>query len=73
MEIPIFSEQQRFEPNFYFKTHNSVAYQSQDPRDVAALMKTSKNRGSLSTCSAPGACNRGKALDPAFRNGADFS
>ena len=44
METAIISEQQGFNPDFYFKTFNPVGFYTQDPRDVAALMKTSARR-----------------------------
>jgi hypothetical protein len=72
MEIPILSEQEKFEPDFYFKTHNSVDYHSQDPRDVAALMKTIHKPWIAFKVLGAGRMQPKDGFDLAFRNGAEF-
>ena len=72
MEIPILSEEQKFAPDFYFKTHNSVGYNSQDPRDVAALMKTIHKPWIAFKVLGAGRLQPKDGFDLAFKNGADF-
>jgi len=72
LEIPILSEQQKFEPDFYFKTHNNVGYQSQEPRDVAALMKTIHKPWIAFKVLGAGRMQPKDGFDLAFKNGADF-
>jgi len=40
LETPRSVEQNRLEPDFYFKTFNAVGYQSQKPEEIADFMKT---------------------------------
>jgi hypothetical protein len=72
LEIPILSEEQKFEPDFYFKTHNNVGYVSQDPRDVAALMKTIHKPWIAFKVLGAGRMRPQDGFDLAFKNGADF-
>jgi len=72
LEIPILSEQQKFEPDFYFKTHNKVGYNSQDPRDIAALMKTIRKPWIGFKVLGAGRIEPKDGFDMAFQNGADF-
>jgi len=72
MESPILSEQEKFEPDFYFKTHNSVGYQSQDPRDIAALMKTIHKPWIAFKVLGAGRMQPKDGFALAFKNGADF-
>jgi len=72
IETAIISEQQKFEPDFYFKTHNSVGYHSQDPRDVAALMKTIKKPWIAFKVLGAGRLEPKDGFEAAFNNGADF-
>jgi hypothetical protein len=72
LEIPILSEQQKFEPDFYFKTHNTVGYVSQDPRDIAALMKTIRKPWIAFKVLGAGRMQPKDGFELAFRNGADF-
>ena len=72
METAIIAEQQRFDPDFYFKTFNSVGYNSQDTRDVAALMKTIKKPWIAFKVLGAGRVLPKDGFDLAFRNGADF-
>ncbi len=72
METAIVSEQQNFDPDFYFKTFNSVGYFSQDTRDVAALMKTIKKPWIAFKVLGAGRVLPKDGFDLAFRSGADF-
>ncbi len=72
METAIISEQQKFEPDFYFKTFNSVGYNSQDARDVSALMKTIKKPWIAFKVLGAGRVLPKDGFDLAFKNGADF-
>jgi len=72
LEIPILAEQQKFAPDFYFKTHNSVGYNSQDPRDVAALMRTIQTPWIAFKVLGAGRMQPKDGFDLAFQNGADF-
>jgi hypothetical protein len=72
METAIIAEQQRFDPDFYFKTFNSVGYYSQDTRDVAALMKTIKKPWIAFKVLGAGRVLPKDGFDLAFRSGADF-
>ena len=72
METAIVSEQQNFAPDFYFKTFNSVGYNSQDTRDVAALMKTIKKPWIAFKVLGAGRVLPKDGFDLAFRSGADF-
>ena len=72
METAIISEQQKFDPDFYFKTFNTVGYYSQDPRDVAALMKTIKKPWIAFKVLGAGRVLPKDGFDLAFKSGADF-
>jgi hypothetical protein len=72
METAIISEQQKFDPDFYFKTFNSVGYYSQDTRDVAALMKTIKKPWIAFKVLGAGRVLPEDGFDLAFKSGADF-
>ncbi len=72
METAIISEQQNFNPDFYFKTFNSVGFYTQDPRDVAALMKTIKKPWIAFKVLGAGRVLPKDGFDLAFRSGADF-
>ena len=72
METAIISEQQKFEPDFYFKTFNSVGFYTQDTRDVAALMKTIKKPWIAFKVLGAGRVLPKDGFDLAFKNGADF-
>jgi len=72
METAIISEQQRFNPDFYFKTLNPVGFYTQDPRDVAALMKTIKKPWIAFKVLGAGRVLPQDGFDLAFKNGADF-
>lgn len=72
MELPIISEQQKFDPDFYFKTFNSAGYYSQDTRDVAALMKTIRKPWIAFKVLGAGRVRPEPGFDLAFMSGADF-
>jgi len=72
LETAIISEQQKFDPDFYFKTFNSVGYHSQDTRDVAALMKTIKKPWIAFKVLGAGRVLPEDGFDLAFKSGADF-
>ncbi len=72
METAILAEQQKFDPDFYFKTFNSAGYYSQDTRDVAALMKTIKKPWIAFKVLGAGRVLPRDGFDLAFRSGADF-
>jgi len=72
LETAIISERQKFAPDFYFKTFNSVGYNSQDTRDVAALMKTIQKPWIAFKVLGAGRVLPKDGFDLAFRSGADF-
>ena len=72
METAIIAEQQKFDPDFYFKTFNSVGYCTQDTRDVAALMKAIKKPWIAFKVLGAGRVLPKDGFDLAFRSGADF-
>jgi hypothetical protein len=72
LETAIISERQGFEPDFYFKTFNSVGYHSQDTRDVAALMKTIKKPWIAFKVLGAGRVLPQDGFELAFQSGADF-
>jgi len=72
LETAIIAEQQRFDPDFYFKTFNSVGYFSQDTRDVAALMRTIRKPWIAFKVLGAGRVLPNEGFDLAFKNGADF-
>jgi hypothetical protein len=72
MEVPIVAEQQKVGADFYFKTFNSAAYESQDTRDVAALMKTIHKPWIAFKVLGAGRVQPKDGFDLAFKSGADF-
>jgi len=72
LELPIMSEQQKFNPDFYFKTFNSAGYYTQDTRDVAALMKTIRKPWIAFKVLGAGRVLPKDGFDLAFKSGADF-
>lgn len=72
METPILAEQQKLESDFYFKTINSVGYESQEARDVAALMKTIHKPWIAFKVFGAGRMQPKDGFDLAFKSGADF-
>jgi hypothetical protein len=72
MEVPILAEQQKIDPDFYFKTFNSAGYESQDVRDVAALMKTIRKPWIAFKVLGAGRVEPKEGFNLAFKSGADF-
>jgi hypothetical protein len=72
METPILAEQQKIDADFYFKTFNSVGYESQETRDVAALMKTIRKPWIAFKVLGAGRVQPNEGFDLAFKSGADF-
>jgi len=72
MELPIISEQQKFEPDFYFKTFNTVGYATDDTHDVTAFMKTTKKPWIAFKVLGAGRVLPKDGFDLAFKSGADF-
>jgi hypothetical protein len=65
-------EQLKIGPDFYFKTINSVGYESEDPAEVAAYMKTIRKPWLAFKVLGAGRMKPAEGLDLAFRSGADF-
>ena len=72
METPILAEEQKIDPDFYFKTFNSVGYESQEVRDIAALMKTIRKPWIAFKVLGAGRLQPKDGFDLAFKSGADF-
>jgi hypothetical protein len=65
-------EAMKMEPDFYFKTHNKVGYESEDPATVAAYMKTKPKPWIAFKVLGAGRMQPREGFDMAFQNGADF-
>jgi hypothetical protein len=72
LELPIMSEQQKFNPDFYFKTFNTVGYATDDTHDVAAFMTTTKKPWIAFKVLGAGRVLPKDGFDLAFKSGADF-
>jgi hypothetical protein len=72
LELPIMSEQQKFNPDFYFKTFNTVGYATDDTHDVTAFMKTTKKPWIAFKVLGAGRVLPKDGFDLAFKSGADF-
>ncbi len=72
LETPKASEQRGFNPDFYFKTINSVGYESQSPAEVAAFMKTTKKPWIAFKVLGAGRMKPRDGFELAFKSGADF-
>jgi hypothetical protein len=72
LDLPKTAEKQGFEPDFYLKTLNAVGYESQDPAEIAAFMKTVKKPWIAFKVLGAGRMKPREGLDLAFRMGADF-
>jgi hypothetical protein len=72
LELPIMSEQQNFNPDFYFKTLNTVGYATDDPHDVEAFMKTTRKPWIAFKVLGAGRVMPQDGYDLAFKSGADF-
>jgi len=72
LELPIMSEQLKFEPDFYFKTFNSVGYATDNTHDVEAFMKTTRKPWIAFKVLGAGRLEPKDGFDLAFKSGADF-
>jgi len=72
LELPIMSEQQKFNPDFYFKTFNAVGYATDDTHDVEAFMKTTRRPWIAFKVLGAGRVMPKDGFDLAFKGGADF-
>ena len=72
LELPILSEQMKFEPDFYFKTFNSVGYATDNTHDVEAFMKTTRKPWIGFKVLGAGRLEPKDGFDMAFKSGADF-
>jgi hypothetical protein len=72
LEITKAVESLRIKPDFYFKTINSVGYESESPAEVAAYMKTIGKPWVAFKILGAGRMKPAEGFDLAFRCGADF-
>jgi hypothetical protein len=72
LELPMMSEQQKFNPDFYFKTFNTVGYATDNTLDVEAFMKTIKTPWIAFKVLGAGRVLPEDGFDLAFKSGADF-
>jgi len=72
LELPLMSEQQKFNPDFYFKTFNTVGYATDDTHDVEAFMKTTQKPWIAFKVLGAGRVMPKDGFDLAFKSGADF-
>jgi hypothetical protein len=72
LDVPKAVERDRIELDFYFKTFNGVAYESQDPAEIAAFMKTVKKPWIAFKVLGAGRAKPREGFDLAFKMGADF-
>jgi hypothetical protein len=72
LDVPEAVEKQGFEPDFYVKTLNAVGYESQDPAEIAAFMKTVKKPWIAFKVLGAGRMKPREGFDLAFKMGADF-
>jgi len=72
LEVPRYAEQQKFNPDFYFKTINAVGYETQNPAEIAAFMKTVNKPWVAFKVLGAGRMKAEDGLELAFRSGADF-
>jgi hypothetical protein len=72
LEVPKLAEQQRFNPDFYFKTINAAGYETQEPAEIAAFMKTVKKPWIAFKVLGAGRMKAQDGIDLAFKSGADF-
>lgn len=72
LEVPKSAEAMKLNPDFYFKTMNKVGYESQEPAEVAALMKTIKKPWIAFKILGAGRMTPKDGFDMAYGLGADF-
>ena len=72
LEVPIAVEREKLEPDFYFKTFNSVDYNSEDPRVIGAFMENVDKPWIAFKVLGAGAVEPREGFELAYRMGADF-
>ena len=72
LDVPKAAEQRGINPDFYLKTFNAVGYESQDPAEIAAFMKTVKKPWIAFKVLGAGRAKPREGFDLAFKMGADF-
>jgi len=72
LEVPKAAEERGFHPDFYFKTLNAAGYESQEPAEIAALMKSIRRPWIAFKVLGAGRMAPKDGLELAFRSGADF-
>ena len=70
--VPTAVEKAGLQPDFYFKTLNSVAYYTQEPQEVADFMKGHQRPWIAFKVLGAGAVKPRDGFELAFRMGADF-
>jgi hypothetical protein len=72
LELPIISENMKFEPDFYFKTFNTAGYATDNTTDVTAFMKVTKKPWIAFKVLGAGRVQPKDGFDLVFKSGADF-
>jgi len=72
LEVPRAIEKAGISPDFYFKTLNNVGYNSQNPQEIAAFMKTVKKPWIAFKVLGAGVVKPREGFELALRTGADF-
>jgi len=72
LEVPMASEKENLDPDFYFKTINNVDYHSQPPEEVAAFMEKVDKPWIAYKVLGAGKLKPADGFALAFRLGADF-
>jgi len=72
LEVTKASEKEKLEPDFYFKTFNSVDYHSEAPEQIAAYMKTVGKPWIAFKVLGAGAVSPPEGFKLAYELGADF-
>jgi hypothetical protein len=72
LDVPRAVEKAGLEPDFYFKTINGVAYNTQNPQEIAELMKTVSRPWIAFKVLGAGAVRPRDGFELALRMGADF-
>jgi hypothetical protein len=72
LELPIMSETQNFNPDFYFKTINTANYATDNPLDTTAFMKNVKKPWIAFKVLGAGRVLPKDGFELAFSSGADF-
>jgi hypothetical protein len=72
LDVPKAAEREKIDPDFYFKTFNAVGYESQEPAEIGAFMKTVKKPWIAFKVLGAGRAKPRDGFDLAFKLGADF-